>query len=164
MKHSILTILALAALFLPLAFAGLRRRNLVSAANTYDASVETHEKSVTRTNDAAIATRHLLYKKGAADGTIAVCGATDVPLGTVDNLETGMDARQSVLLLGRGPTKKVVAAKAIAVGVKVYTAASGKVTDTAVDNCAYIGVSLTSAAADGDVIEINDTAPVHTDV
>ncbi len=132
------------------------------AANTYDAAVETHEATVRRANDAAVTDRHLLWKKGAADGSIALNGATDPPLGTVDNTEPETGKGQTVHLLGRGPTKKMVASKAIAAGVRVFTAASGKATDTHGANAFQLGISLTAAAADGDIIEVNDCAPVKT--
>ena len=131
------------------------------AANTYDAAVETHDATVRRTNDAAVSARHLLWKKGSADGGIALCGAGDVPLGPVDNTETGTGSGQTVALLGKGPTKKMVAAAAIGAGVRVYTAANGKVsvapTGATVN---LVGVALTAAANADEIIEVNDCAPV----
>ena len=135
--------------------------SLAVAANTYDAAIVTHDTTVTRTNDAAIATRHLLHAEGATPGTTAaVCDATDQPIGPIDNTETSTDVEQSVLLLGRGPTKKMVASKAIAIGDKVYTDASGKVTDTPVIGCYFVGIANTAATTDGHVIEVKDCAPV----
>jgi hypothetical protein len=137
-------------------------RGLRLAANTYDAAVETHEASITRTNDAAISARHLLWQQGSTDGGVAVCIATTAPLGTIDNIETGTGVRQSVLLLGKGSTKKMVASKAIAAGVRIFTAAAGKVTDTHGATLYQVGISLTAAAADGDIIEVLDQAPEKT--
>lgn len=139
---------------------------LVQAANTYDAAVETHEHSVTRTNDAAITLRHLLWKKGAGDGTVALAGATDVPLGTIDNVTTGTAERQSVLLLGKGGTKKMVAAGAIGAGARVFAAASGKVQALPAGAGTYkcVGTALTATAADADVLEVNDHAPFDVTV
>ncbi len=148
-------ILAVAALV-----SAFRRETLV--ANTYDAAVETHECSVTRTNDAAITTRHLLWKQGSTDNGIALCGATDLPLGTVDNEETATGVRQSVRLLGKGPTKKMVANAAITAGARVFTAASGKVSPTHGATLFQVGVALTAAAADGDIIEVADCPPMKT--
>jgi hypothetical protein len=148
-----LFILAVAAMVS--AFRGLRL-----AANTYDAAVETHESSVTRTNDAAIATRHLLWKKGAADGTVALNGAADIPLGTIDNIESGTGERQSVLLLGKGATKKMIASEAITAGEQVFAAASGKVQDLPTSAGTYycVGTALTAGSTD-EVIEVADCVP-----
>jgi hypothetical protein len=148
-----LFILAVAAMVS--AFRGLRL-----AANTYDAAVETHESSVTRTNDAAIATRHLLWKKGAADGTVALNGAADIPLGTIDNIESGTGERQSVLLLGKGATKKMIASEAITAGEQVFAAASGKVQDLPASAGTYycVGTALTAGSTD-EVIEVSDCVP-----
>lgn len=138
------------------AFRGLRL-----AANTYDAAIETHDATVRRTNDAAVSARHLLWKKGSADTGVDVCGAGDCPLGTVDNEETGTGEGQTVLLLGKGPTKKMVASEAITAGEQVFTAASGKVQDTPTGATVYlVGTALTAAGADGDIIEVQDCTPV----
>lgn len=162
---SIRSILLLAmALLARLAFTfrerDLRGRGLVLLANTYDAAVETHAYAVNRTNDAAITTRHLLWKKGSADGGVALAG-TDAPaLGTIDNVESSTGLNQSVLLLGKGSTKKMVSAAAIAAGVEVYQAASGKVTST--PGTYKVGVSLTAAGDADEIIEVADC--VSTDI
>jgi hypothetical protein len=137
------------------AFRGLRL-----AGNTYDAAVKTHECSVTRTNDAAIATRHLLWKKGAGDGTVAINTASDIPLGTIDNIETGTGVRQSVLLLGKGSTKKMIASEAITAGEQVFAAADGKVQDLPAAAGTYycVGTALTAGSTD-EVIEVADCVP-----
>lgn len=133
----------------------------IAAANTYDAAVQTHSESISRTNDAAVTARHLLWKKGAGDTTVALNGAANVPLGTIDNTETATGTIQAILLLGKGATKKVVASEAIAVGDEIWTAANGKVQNRTATAGTYwaIGIALTACAADGDIIEINDTAP-----
>lgn len=129
--------------------------NLIACANdTYDAAVEVHECSVTRTNDVAIAARHLLWTQGAAAGGVKLATASLPALGTIDNIETGTGLRQSVLLLGKGDTKKVVASEEIAQGAAVYQAAGGKV---AVSGTIFVGYALTAAAADDDVMELDDT-------
>lgn len=131
------------------------------AANTYDAAVETHESTVRRTNDAAVASRHLLWKKGAADGTVDVCGASDCPLGTIDNTESGTGEGQTVLLLGKGSTKKMVASEAITAGEQVFTAANGKVQDTPTGATVYlVGTALTAGGSD-EIIEVADCVPVR---
>lgn len=149
--------------------AGLRQQfrtpYIIQAANDTvtidDASVETHECSVRRTNDAAITARHLLWKKGATDGGVALNGATDCPLGTIDNTETGTGKGETILLLGRGPTKKMVASEAISAGEQVYTAANGQVQDTPTGASVYlVGTALTAALAAGDLLEVADCTPV----
>lgn len=140
---------------------GLRPRHAVALANTYEELVGTHECAVDRKAEAAIAARHLLYKKGTADNQVAACGAADVPLGTVDNI-VDADERVSVLLLGKGPTKKMVASEAITVGEQVFTAANGKVQDTPSGAGTYylVGTALSAAGADNDLIEVQDCVPV----
>lgn len=133
----------------------------LAAANTYDAAMETHACDVRRTNDAAVTARHLLWKKGAGDLTIALNGAADLPLGTVDNVEASTALGQTVLLLGKGRTKLMVASEAITAGEDVYTAASGKVQDRPAGAGTYwrVGTALTAAGADGDLIEVQDCVP-----
>lgn len=157
MKLLKLSILALAGL----CFAGLRKP--FCTANV-EGTTGTHEKAIGRFTDAAIATRYLLFKKGSDADHIAVCGAADVPLGTVADEATAAEQRVHVNLLGKGPTKKMVASEAIAAGVEVFTAAGGKIQDLPAGAGTYrcVGVSVTAAAADGDVIEVNDCAPIKT--
>jgi hypothetical protein len=129
------------------------------AANTYDAAVDVHENQIVRTNDAAISTRHLLYKEGSTPGTgAAVCGATDIPLGTIDNIEASTGVAQNILLLGKSMTRKMIASEAMAtIGVKVYAAASGKIALTGV---VCVGRLLTVAAADTNVVEVETCHPL----
>lgn len=129
------------------------RRELV-AANTYDAAVSTHETTVTRTNDSAITARHLLWKKGASDGTVDLCTASDIPIGTIDNTDTGTGNNHTVLLIGRGPTKKMVASGAVNAGAPVYTAAGGKIAGS---GTYCVGIALTAATTDGDIVEVDDS-------
>lgn len=151
----VLALAALGEMALSLMAPPIRPRRL-RLANIYDAAVNTHEASVTRTNDAAVTARHLLWKKGAADGTVAIATATDYALGTIDNVESSTGVNQSVLLLGKGGTKKMVANSAIGAGVPVYAAAAGKVDNT---GTIVVGISLTAAANDGEIIEVLDQVP-----
>lgn len=139
-------------------------RPLIKCANTYDAAVGTNFESVRRTNDAAITARHLLWKKGSADTGVALNGVADVPLGTIDNTETSTGIGNTVLLLGKGPTKKMVASEAITAGEQVFTAANGKVQDLPGSTATVylVGTALTAAGADGDIIEVADCLPVKT--
>lgn len=138
---------------------GRRPEDGILAANTYDAAVETHYKTTVRTNDAAVSSRHLLWKEGATPGTTAaLCGVSDIPLGTIDNEESSTGVRQTIHKLGRGGTKKMVASEAMAtIGANVYAAASGKIALTGV---VKVGRTLTAAGADGDIVEVEDCVPV----
>jgi hypothetical protein len=126
-----------------------------------------HECSVTRLPDAAIATRHLLYKVGSDADHIAACGVADVPIGTVDDECTAAELATgnhylTVNLLGHGPTKRMVASEAITAGELVYTAAAGKVQDQPAGATVYlVGVALTAAGADGDILEVASCPPVR---
>lgn len=107
--------------------------------------------------DAAITTRHLLYKVGTDIDHIAVAGATDLALGTVDDEVATADIGDTLVtvnLLGKGGgTKRMVASEAITAGARVYQAAGGKVASTGT-RC--VGRALIAAAADGDPIEVDD--------
>lgn len=153
-KYIKLMIVAVAAMVEPL-------RRLTLAANTYDAAVETHDCAITRTNDAAVTARHLLWATGAAAGGVAVATASTIPMGTIDNIETDTGVRQSVLLLGKGPTKKMVANEIITEGERVFAAAAGKVSDLPAAPGTYycVGIALTGSGADGDIIEVQDCVP-----
>jgi len=122
-------------------------------ANTYDEAVETHPTCITRKTDDTISARHLLVTQGSDANHVALCGVSSQPLGTVDNKDLVAEDRVTVLLLGKGDTKKVVASGAITVGTRVYAAASGKVAST---GSVLIGTALTAAASDNDVIEITE--------
>lgn len=116
----------------------------------------THAEAKTYLTDAAITTRHLLYKVGTDANHIAVCGSTSVPLGTVDDEATAAEEYVAVQLMGKGSTKRVVASGAVSAGALVYLGASGKVASSGTQ---CIGVALTAASTDGDIIEMIDTTP-----
>jgi hypothetical protein len=89
---------------------------------------------------------------------VDVCTAADIPLGTIDNTETDTGINHTVLLLGHGSTRKMVASGIIAYGAQVYTAAGGKVAST---GTYPVGQALTAAGADNDIIEVQCfTSPV----
>jgi hypothetical protein len=136
-------------------------RSLCVAANTYDAAVETSECAINRTNDVAVTTRHLLWGFGAAAGSVKLATASVVPLGTIDNVESSTGQNMTVLLLGKGSTKKMVASEAITYGEHVYATAGGKVSDLPGTTGTYycVGIALTAAGADGDIIEVQDCVP-----
>jgi hypothetical protein len=123
--------------------------------------VGTHANGqLTLAAEAAFTTRYLLAQKGtAADGIIVNVAATR-PWGVVLD-EPASGDKTTVALLGSTPgTLKVRASKSIAVGVKVYTTAAGKVTDTNSAGAFMIGRAITAAAADGDLIELAHSFPL----
>lgn len=137
---------------------------IVRTANGED-TTGTHDKSISRFTDAAVATRHLLFKKGSDADHIAVCGvgAAEIPLGTVADDEVSSEKRVHVNLLGKGPTKRMISSAAIGAGVEVFAAANGKVQIRPVGAGTYymVGTSITAAAGADVTIEVNDCVPVR---
>jgi len=136
------------------------REEIELAANIFTEG--THQESKTVTLDAAVTVRNLLYKKGASDPTVAVCAATaDVPLGTIDD-EGAIGDEVALLILGKGPTKKMVAVEAIAVGEECFTTTTGKVQNRPSAAATYwqVGVALTAASGDDVVLEVADCVPI----
>lgn len=129
---------------------------LIACANTYDAAVETRGDTGRFTATSALGSRHLLVSQTSATA-VDTASATTPALGTVDNITTSASEGVTVLFLGKGDTKKVVASEAISVDAKVYQAAGGKVATT---GTLFIGYALTASAADGDILELNDRKPV----
>jgi len=115
--------------------------------------------------DAAISTRWLLVKQGTDVDHVAINAAsTTLPLGVCTDEPTAAEDVIGVQLLGvAGSTVRMVASEAIAVNTLVYTAANGKVQDTPAGSSGVafkVGRSLTAAAADGDVIEVEPCFPL----
>ena len=137
------------------------RENVECFANVFTEGI--HDSSKTVKLDATVTVRNLLYKKGSDDQHVAVLAATaDCPLGTINDEGVAED-EVALLILGKGPTKKFVASEAIAVGDALFTTTSGKVQNFPGAGAAtywQVGVALTAAAADGDVIEGSDCVPV----
>lgn len=120
-------------------------------------------QGISRYAEAALTTRFLLMKQGTADNQVNICGAADVPIGVcTDEVATADIAAVpvNVQLLNSDMTLKMVASAAIAAGAQLEPAASGKVVTLVLGagTTSYIiGVALTAAAADGDVIEVMPT-------
>ena len=137
------------------------REKVVLFANIFTEGV--HDAAKTVKLDATVTVRNLLYKKGSDDSHVAVCAATaDCPLGTIND-EGVAEGEVALLILGKGPTKKFVASEAIVVGDALFTTTTGKVQNFPGAGAAtywQVGVALTAAAADGDVIEASDCVPV----
>lgn len=87
-----------------------------------------------------------------SSGKVAVSGATDPDIGTIER-ETFADGDVvAVRLMNAQGTRKMVAADSFSAGAALYGAASGKVSDTANEN--FIGTALEAATTDGDVVEV----------
>jgi hypothetical protein len=141
-------------------------RGLSGCANTlpdnYDANVQVHECSVRKTIDVAATSRHLLWTQGADAWSVTIAGANALPMGTIDNVGTDVGTGQSLLLLGKGPTKKMVIAGAVNPGVYVYTAAGGTVSQLSGTAGTYyqVGIALRGGNTAGDIIEVLDHVPI----
>lgn len=83
--------------------------------------------------------------------SLALAGAADVELGTLEKRCLSGDTAASVRLRTADGTVSMVAAGAISAGGDVFAAASGKVAST---GSLLIGKALTAATADGDAIEV----------
>lgn len=115
-----------------------------------------HEASVTKLTDAAISTRHLLYKQGSDANHVAVItSASDIAIGTVPDEASAAEEYVEVKLLGKGGTTKMVSNGTVVAGGRVYQTSAGKVAST---GTIAVGIALTSGAVDGDVVEVADVS------
>ena len=109
--------------------------------------MENHKNNITKTASADMA-RGTVVKLDASDASkVAACSAADSDAIGVAN-----------------HTVEAVAAGAIAAGAKVCLAASGKVAaypaaTSSAQSVVCVGIALTSAYADGNVVEIAHRAP-----
>lgn len=138
------------------------RRKMLRAAKIGEG---THEYGVTRIADNAISAHHLLLK-ATGNTTCDICGASAVPLGTAASMGAGFAAAAdnvAITLLNKGGTVLMVASEAIAITDQVYTAANGKVQNLPAGAGTYymVGSPVTTAGADGDIIEVQACAPVR---
>jgi len=141
------------AAFLAAVLRGTPRRRLALA----NIAEGTHEGVVTRKTDAAVTTRNLLGKNGSDAAHVAAAGANDLPIGVIT--DEAADAEESVAVALLGVSKRtllLVAVEAISAGAPVYTAANGKVQDLPAGAGTYyeVGLALSAATADGDLIEV----------
>lgn len=88
-----------------------------------------------------------------SSGVLAAAGLTDKEIGiTTRRIEA--DAVGDVLLRTANGTTRMIAADSFSAGAAVYTAASGKISDTQGTGAFLIGIALEAATADGDVVEV----------
>jgi len=91
------------------------------------------------------------YQRVTALGAVGVLAS--IPFGVAR--EQGISGEAiGVAFVNKQGTTKMIAIKAIAKGVKVYTTTVGKVTDTFATGGFVVGVSAEAAGADNDVIEV----------
>lgn len=119
----------------------------------------THDGSLTKYSDGAIASRFLLVKAGTDSDHIALSGATDTPYGVCTDEASAAEEEVNVNLLAcNKQTQKVTndATGAIAFGDLLVPAANGKVKKIAAGagNYYVVGMALQAAAADGDIFEM----------
>jgi len=120
-----------------------------------------YQGTLTKIADAAQTTQHLLVKFGSAATHIAIAGVADAPIGTCPDTPALGDSAAVNLLGCAHESITMVASEAIAVGVRVFAAADGKVSDLPAGAGDYfcVGVALTAATADEDEIEIDPCVP-----
>lgn len=154
LKHGLAILLAL--IIAPLA--GIARALAPQGVDALNVQ-GTHDGGITRTAEGALAA-YLLVANGTTAGTqVKLCTASLRPLGTVYD-DAADAANVTVELLTIGGTRRVIASKAIAAGVRVYATAGGKVTDAVVAGAYLVGESLTAAAGDLSELEIMPLSPV----
>lgn len=149
----------LLAMLFPVARHKIRLGRMAMAINIAEG---THEKALSRLSDAAIG-RYLLVKRGSDNDHFAVNGANDMPYATTVDEAAAAEELVALALLGKGPTKLMVASEALAtVGVPVYTAASGKIQDTPAGAGTYwqVGILQSVSGADGDLVEVQCCIPI----
>jgi hypothetical protein len=134
------------------------RLRRITASNASPRAVLRHQR-ITRALDATVTSLYLLAKQGASDDTIAVCGATDRPVGVMD--DTGAEGESIAMrLFGvADETLLMVASAAISAGDLLYTAASGTVTNVSSAGAFCVGRAMIDAAEDG-IVEVDPQTPV----
>lgn len=118
----------------------------------------THDGNITKAADAAITERFLLAKIGCASDRVAVCGASDTPIGVITDEAAATGDLINVALFGSAQsTLKMVASGVIAQGALVEPAASGRVQTLGVGAGTHhvVGRALDAATGAGDVIEVD---------
>lgn len=96
----------------------------------------------------ATVAQHLRVTPAGAVGVL-----TTPPFGTARVAGVSGDS-VGVVYANKPGTAKMVASKAIAAGVKVYSTAAGKITDTFASTGFIEGIAIEAATADNDVIEV----------
>ncbi len=90
--------------------------------------------------------------KVASDGTLSASDASADPVVGFTTSPAAASEATTVSLIHGGGTSFAIASKDIAIGDLVYNTTGGKLTDAS--GTEKIGVALSAAASDGDVIEV----------
>ena len=125
----------------------------------------THKNNITKTASADMSKGTVVKLTSADSAKIEACAATDAnAIGVVlDTVKSGDNV--SVALFGvANHTVEAIASAAITAGAKVYLAASGKVqpapdATSSAQTVYCVGVALTAAYADGNIVELAHRAP-----
>ena len=117
--------------------------------------VGTHTGTVTKNTSEAITQKYLLCKL-SSNGTVAIAGDSDTPIGVITD-EADAGGIVNVALLGGSDTLKIIAGSQITAGSKIYAGAAGKAASTGTE---MIGIALTGASAAGVEIEFVSCLPV----
>ena len=140
------------------------RRGVVSAANAV--ADGTHDSFLSKLADAALAARYLLVQFGTDGDHVAVADASHAAIGpcyeapSANDVTTGVPVR--IGILGKGPTKLMVASAAVLVGAVLIQDAAGKVKTLPTSGGGtgiVVGRALSAASGDGEVLEVQDVVP-----
>jgi hypothetical protein len=134
-----------------------------------NSAIGTHACNITKRAEEAIPTKYLLGKFGTQKTDVALCGSSDLPIGIITDEAATPTSEVSkeivnVALLGSPNTLQAVASTAITAGLILIPTENGKVkplpASTGSDQiCTMIGIALTAATADGQVIEFMSCVP-----
>ena len=161
-KNPIIQLLAFVALTMIDTVRGIVGHTAIMA-NVVAGTVSSHAGSITRYAEAAFTAAHVLVKPGTASNEVLINGASDKPIGWIEDTAL-IDTTIPVALLGTSPNTAVLTASGdIVIGEDVFTAAAGQVQDLPVASGTYylIGTALT-AAADGEEVEVDPCFPIAT--
>lgn len=89
----------------------------------------------------------------ANTGKVAVTGLAERPIGIAMEPAFADADRIAVKLLNNSGTFPGIAKEALAIGATLYTEAAGKLQDTAEATSLPIGIAITAATAENDLIE-----------
>ncbi|MDR1528132.1 MAG: hypothetical protein LBS22_00905 [Puniceicoccales bacterium] len=134
-----------------------------------NSAIGTHACNITKQAEGAIPTKYLLGKFGTQKTDVALCGLSDLPIGIITDeaaapTPEGSKEIVNVALLGSPNTLQAIASTAVTAGSILIPAGNGKVKSlpapTANDQTyTMIGIALTSATVDGQVIEFMSCVP-----
>lgn len=116
------------------------RRHSLIASNAYGGTRLRHE-SLTLELNTNITQRYILATFGTNEGQCKICAATDRPIGFFN--DEGVVGDSISIERGSHKTALGIAAVAIAIGDKLYSAQFGEVSNVAASGSYFVGVALT---------------------